>query len=179
MKKWLIGASVLVVALAALVSVLMNRKKPDTDVIDGGVQHHVDTDAPKIIVSTQITCFHCVFSTTNIMMDDSPIAGRIMTLHAEGENGYLDLRGREREVFSPDEGFYQQLQQIVTGYDFAQYNGQFYTVSGLPPDIGMKLEIRYASGETICASNNQSCFLPLEALEALAALFEKQTTGGI
>ena len=36
----------------------------DTDDIDGGVQHFVDTGAPKTISSTKIISFHCEFSTT-------------------------------------------------------------------------------------------------------------------
>ena len=180
MKKWIIGASALALLLVGVAVVLQNRKKPDTDHIDGGVRHYEDADAPKVIQSTDITSFHCEFSTTDISEEDSPIAGRILTLHAEGDSGYLkQFTQPENCSFCPDGAFYEQLQQIVAGYDFARFNGQYYTVSGLPPYIGMKLEIRYASGEVICASNNQSCFLPLEAMEALTALFEQYALGGI
>ena len=44
-------------------------------------------------------------------------------------------------------------------------------MSGLPPDYGVKLDIQYASGESIRASNNQDCFLSLEAMEELISLF--------
>ena len=147
----------------------------DTDDIDGGVQHCVDTDAPKTITSTQIISFHCEFSTTDLMMDSSPIAGRYHTLHAESSGANYEARGggtvyNERE-FTPDEAFFDVLQQIVAKYDFAQYNGQYYTVSGLPPDHGAKLDIQYDSGESICSANNQSCFIPLKAMEELVNLF--------
>ena len=146
-----------------------------TDDIDGGVQHSVDTDAPKTIISTQIISFHCEFSTTDLMMDSSPIAGRYHTLHAESGGANYEARGggtvyNERE-FTPDEAFFDALQKIVAKYDFAQYNGQYYTVSGLPPDHGAKLNIQYVSGESIQCSNNQSCFIPLEAMEELVDLF--------
>ena len=39
---------------------------------------------------------------------------------------------------------------------------------------GVSLQIVYASGERISASNNQDCFLPLEAMEELEALFRQQ-----
>ena len=147
----------------------------DTDDIDGGVQHSVDTGAPKTISSTKIISFHCEFSTTDLMMDSSPIAGRYHTLHAESSGANYEARGggtvyNERE-FTPDEAFFDVLQQIVAKYDFAQYNGQYYTVSGLPPDHGAKLDIQYDSGESIRCSNNQSCFIPLEAMEELVDLF--------
>ena len=147
----------------------------DADDIDGGVRHSVDTGAPKTITSTQIISFHCEFSGTDLMIDSSPVAGRYHTLHAESSGGNYQARGGstvydERE-FKPDKAFFDTLQQIVAKYDFAQYNGQFYTVSGLPPDHGAKLAIQYDSGESIRCSNNQSCFIPLEAMEELVDLF--------
>ena len=147
----------------------------DTDDIDGGVQHFEDTGAPKTISSTKIISFHCEFSTTDLMMDSSPIAGRYHTLHAESSGANYEARGGgtvydERE-FKPDEAFFDALQKIVAKYDFAQYNGQYYTVSGLPPDHGAKLNIQYDSGESIQCSNNQSCFIPLEAMEEIVSLF--------
>ena len=151
------------------------RPTYDTDDIDGGVQHSEDTGAPKTISSTQIISFHCVFSTTDLMMDSSPIAGRYHTLHADSSGANYEARGGgtvydERE-FTPDEAFFDALQQIIAKYDFAQHNGQYYTVSGLPPDHGAKLNIQYDSGESIQCSNNQSCFIPLEAMEEIVSLF--------
>ena len=151
------------------------RPSHDTDDIDGGVQHAVDTDAPKTITSTQIISFHCEFSTTDLMMDSSPIAGRYHTLHAESSGANYEARGGgmvyDERKFAPDEAFFDGLQKLVAKYDLAQYNGQYYTVSGLPPDYGAKLNIQYDSGESIQCSNNQSCFIPLEAMEELVNLF--------
>lgn len=175
MKHWYIALGALALASAAGL-VLYRKRRPQDPPPDGGVRHRVDTNAPKVIVSTQITYFHCHFSTTDRCREDSSIAGQIITLHADEAAGYCRLRYRpeeENRSFIPDAAFFRQLQQLVSRFDLAQYNGQYYTVSGLPPDCGMELQIRYASGETISASNNQSCFLPLEAMEALTALFER------
>ena len=171
-------AIVLCAMLLVGVSLLISgctRPTYDTDDIDGGVQHSEDTGAPKTISSTQIISFHCEFSTTDLMMDSSPIAGRYHTLHADSGGANYEARGGgtvydERE-FKPDEAFFDALQKIVAKYDFAQYNGQYYTVSGLPPDHGAKLNIQYDSGESIQCSNNQSCFIPLEAMEEIVSLF--------
>jgi len=161
---------------AALRRILCPRKRQASrETIDGGVIHRIDENAPKKIRSSEILCFHCEFSTLDLMWEDSPIAGRVMILHAEKDLAYCHRRNTaqpQRYSFRPDESFFRALQQIVLRYDFAQYNGQHYTVSGLPPDFGMKLQILYQSGESICASNNQSCFLPLEAMETLAQLFQ-------
>lgn len=175
MRCWPIVVGAL--ALATTAGILLSHREPEsTDEIDGGVRHYVDTEAPKKIQSTEIAFFHCEFSTTDLCLEDSHIAGHMITLHAAGDGGYCKLEGRSEseESFSPNEGFFRQLQQIVSRYDLAQYNGTHYTVSGLPPNIGMDLEVRYASGEYIRASNNQSCFLPLEAMEELVSLFQEQ-----
>ena len=166
--------TVLLVGIPLLVSGCA-RPSHDTDDIDGGVRHSEDIGAPKIITSTQIISFHCEFSATDLMLDSSPVAGRYHTLHAEQSNGNYEARGGgtvyDERKFIPDKAFFDTLQQIVAKYNFAQYNGQFYTVSGLPPDHGAKLDIQYDSGESIRCSNNQSCFIPLEAMEELVDLF--------
>lgn len=155
------------------------KKKTDTAIeVDGGVRHRVDTNAPKSIVSTEIVAFSCKFSALNYSIRDFGLAGRIFTLQADKNGGSYEERTREKvhekKEFSTTPEFFAALQQIVALYDFAQHNGQFYTVSGLPPDFGAVLEVRYASGESISASDNQSCFLSMEAMEALAALFQQQ-----
>ena len=147
----------------------------DTEYIDGGQTHYVNKNAPKVVESEEITCFFCEFSTTDIPMNESPVAGRYYTLSATENEGSFEARAGgnvyEKRSFLPDAAFFAQLQQIVATYNLAQYNGEFYTVAGLPPDLGAKLSIRYASSEQICARNNQSSFLPLEAMEALISLF--------
>ena len=67
-----------------------------------------------------------------------------------------------------------RLQEVVEKYDFAQYNGTSITVSGLPEMYGISIQIVYASGERINISNNQECFLPLEAMEELEMLFRQE-----
>lgn len=184
MKFWHICAAALAVAVGA--GLLLGRKKEaEPPPVDGGVRKRIDTGAPKVIRSAEITQFHCAFSAADRCRGDTPLAGGIFTLHAEERAAQLHIRGRSEIVgeysFCPEEAFFRRLQQVVSQYDFAQYNGVFYTVSGLPPDLGMKLRIRYASGESICASNNQSTFLPLEAMQELVALFQDEInkSGGI
>lgn len=148
------------------------------EVIDGGTRHYVDEEAPKAIQSTTIVSFSCEFTTTDIPMNESPIAGRYYTLYAAEDSGSFEARGGgevfAKREFTPDAEFLDAVQEIVAKYDFAQYNGQFYTVAGLPPDLGVKLEIYYDSGESIRASDNQSRFIPPEAMEELVELFYPQ-----
>lgn len=163
--------------LIGFVLISCRSKAKDTDHIDGGVQHYDNIHAPKVVESEVITEFSCEFSAKNISLNRSSIAGCYYSLYAGENGGNFESRSdgdvSVKRSFTPDKEFFKQLQQIVSQYDLAQYNGEFYVVSGLPPYLGVKLNVQYASGENICASNNQSCFLPVEAMEALVELFHE------
>lgn len=64
-----------------------------------------------------------------------------------------------------------KLQEIVSKYDLAKHNGYTHHVSGLPDMYGDYIDIKYASGESIYASDNQSGFLAQEAAMELINLF--------
>ena len=68
-----------------------------------------------------------------------------------------------------------RLQEIVSAYDFAQYNGYYHSVSGLPDMYGETLDVVYASGERLHVYDNQSGFLPYEAIIELVMLFGAAT----
>lgn len=183
MYKWLgIAAACAALILPALYGKKqMKRKKRDCE--DGGVRHYLDTKAPKIIASTKITHFFCEFSALTMMKSDTSLSGQIYQLEAErigdGVQGryhsYDRCSKRQNVTFTAKPEFMDRLQAVVAEYDFARHNGYFYKVSGLPGQYGMELQIHYDSGEKIHATNNQSCFLPLAALEALEALFYTQS----
>ena len=66
-----------------------------------------------------------------------------------------------------------ELYRIVSEYDFAKYNGETYTVAGLPHMYGTMINIDFASGENIYSYDNQGNFIPLDAMRELLALFER------
>ncbi len=153
----------------------------ETDDIDGGVKtYNSGEDSPKVVESTEIVSFKCEFSLlAAVSEEESELDGKIYTLDAEQDNGTvkckIDWYGREdsrvpRE-FSADASFMTSLHEIVSKYDFAQYNGFESVVSGLPHMYGAKLDIKYASGESIYAYDNQDCFLPFGAMKELVELF--------
>lgn len=153
-------------------------RKRQTDDIDGGVQKCIHRDMPKTVVSEQIISFKCEFSTVAIA-EDILIEHGVYTLSAELKDGAVrgeyKMRTRSRNgeqfLFRDSHRFMRQLQSIVSAYDFARFNGEEYRVSGLPDMYGAKIHIVYASGERIDASDNQSNFLPIEAMAELVKLF--------
>lgn len=167
----------IVIVLLVIALVGCAAKDRSTDDIDGGVRINNDVDAPKTINSTKIVSFSCEFSTLDLL-EQSPLGNDVYDLQAQLSDGTVmgsyESYQVEKQQFEADEAFMEQLQQIVTRYDLAQYNGKDYKVSGLPDRFGARLHIIYESEEQIYASNNQDCFLPLAAMEELQALFFEQ-----
>ncbi|MBR6676445.1 MAG: hypothetical protein IKL24_03835 [Clostridia bacterium] len=153
----------------------------DTDCIDGGVIcDSSDSDAPKVMRSTEMVSFDCSFSTV-ADCDRSRLSGMIFRLCArlcgESVQGEYSCRGRDREnikkAFVAPRSFMKELYNIASENDLFSHNGHHYRVSGLPPHFGASLEIEFASGESVSAGNNQTNFISRKSGEELEALFAK------
>ena len=153
----------------------------NTDDIDGGVKtYNSGEDSPKVIESTDIISFECEVSLYSVVLEEeSELDGRNYKLSAVLENGtakskikWHDRAGAgEEHDFTADASFMTNLQEIVSKYNFAQYNGYISKVSGLPDMYGAKLDIKYTSGESIYAYDNQDCFISIDAINELVEIF--------
>jgi len=153
----------------------------NTDNIDGGVKTYCSgEDSPKVIKSTEIISFKCEVSLYSVVLEkESKLVGRNYKLSAALENGNVrctvewhDRAGsKEKYDFTTDASFMINVQEIAAKYNFARFNGYISKVSGLPDMYGAKLDITYASNETIYAYNNQDMFIPFEAVEDLVEIF--------
>ena len=180
MKKYLF----LILLLTAVFCIGCTQKKIAEEPVeeDGGVRNDTSYDAPKVIESNLIISFQCEFSALAIPEEDTYLSGKNYQLEAVLRDGavkgnyhsYGRYNEREDGNFAADHSFMYRLQEIVAKYDFAQYNGTSITVNGLPEMYGLSLQIVYASGERIDASNNQECLLPVAALEELEMLFRQE-----
>ena len=159
----------------------------NTDDIDGGVKTYCNgEDSPKVIKSTEIINFECEISLYSIVLEEeSKHDGRNYKLSAALESGnvrcaveWRDRAGnKEKYDFTTDASFMVNVQKIVSNYNFAKYNGCISKVSGLPDMYGAKLNITYASNETIYACNNQDMFIPFEAVEEFIEIFNCEYKG--
>lgn len=171
----------LIAALAVVLTGCARQTPPEEAEADGGVHNDTSYDAPKTIASTLIIAFRCDFSAYDRVEEDTRLAGRAYRLEARLENGavkgsyyaYTPFDG-EKKLFRASHSFMTGLQKVVAEHDLARHNGLSYRVSGLPEDYGATLSVTYASGESIHASHNQDCFLSIDAMEALEALFRSQ-----
>ncbi len=187
MKKLLCGIGVLLIvgiALGGYKFIASRKVSTNTDDIDGGVIHdYTDPNAPKVIECTEITKFYCDFSLlTNTEAEELGNRVYMLTAILEGESVKccIDWHASgdgEKCEFEAEPAFMEKLHEIVAKYDFAQYNGEVYTVSGLPDNFGSKLDIEYSSGESIYANDNQSVFLSMDAMKELVKLFRDNVSG--
>ena len=185
--NWLfigLGVAVAAAAIAGGIAVLCRkgpRQTSDED-IDGGVVKRYWRDAPKVIKSAEIAEFHYEVSLFAVC-DVDDLGYRVYTLDAVTKDGDVLIKYAWRErggesdkaEYRTDASFMVRLQQIILKYDFAQYNGYYHTVSGLPDMYGESLDIVYASGEHITVHDNQSGFLPIDAKRELIMLFGAAT----
>lgn len=179
-KMWkLIILLILAVLTAAVFSF---RKVYPPSNTGGGKTDNTDPNAPKVISSTEITSFECSFTTAN-SLNPGGLGRRFYSFEASLQSGKVTGSYRSEVSSSPDETvsgsfetdsfFMTELQNVVAEQDIAKYNGISIRVGGLPPKLGSRIYIIYASGEKISAANNQSNFLTVSEMEALEALFRK------
>jgi len=184
LMKWLllgIGIAAAVSAAVGAAAAYRKCRNPDsTDCIEGGVRHDCSgEDAPKVIESTEITDFICEFS-LHAIEDAEEIGNGVYKFSAKkAENGVqITAKWRDRfgngseHAFTADADFLEALQETISLHDLAKHNGCCHSVSGLPDMYGALLDVKYASGESIYAYNNQDTFLSREVMAAIFSLFQ-------
>lgn len=177
MRRFIIPA----VSAVVLIIIYICRNQWTTSPNGGGKEDHTDPDAPKVIASTEIVEFHCRFSTLTSVNSENLKRG-IYELDAVLEqdivlcNLKMSIPGETGETveFKADPCFMEALQELAEKFDLAGYNGLSVRVSGLPHFYGASLQVNYASGEAVWAYHNQNCFLTMEEMEAMEALFREQ-----
>lgn len=178
MKRFL-RCALLALMLPMLLCGCTDDTVPEPIEEDGGEKAFTNPDAPKVIESEEIISFSCVFSTIALIEEDPSFPNGVYHTEAKLEDGVVTCRykfhSRDGDsadhTFETDPAFLQKLQQIVKEYDFAAYNGEYHSVSGLPDMYGFSLDILYASGECISAYDNQDNYLSMSAMNALYSLF--------
>ncbi len=162
--------------------VMIAKRRKTRPPIDGGRRVSADA-APKTIRCRRITAFSCAFSTMAYLdAPEVPPAG-VYRLEATRTGQTVRVRfgfrrhdgSGSEQIFTADTAFLDELAKIVREGGLARFNGIHTTVSGLPDLYGAELSVRYASGESISAGDNQDCFLPPTTMTALAEIFTRQT----
>lgn len=187
MKYVLITLAVVLLAVMAYLLlftdvIAKNKDQIPEEIIDGGHNDSSNEDAPKLVKSDEITSFSLVFSTLS-WADEEYFGEGIYRLEAvKTEKDVLCkyqfnpyYGDREAAEFRTNEGFLKKLDEVVKRYNLSIHNGKNVFVSGLPDMYGEEIDVVYASGESICAYDNQDGFIGRDAIFEIEKLFTDET----
>ncbi|MBO4733145.1 MAG: hypothetical protein J5662_01580 [Clostridia bacterium] len=147
----------------------------------GGTYATLDNDAPKKIISNDITLFSVTskLNMFNAGEEDGERLRFVSAFAAKTERGsflyletlscYDDNRNSYLAFVKSD--IFPLLDAIARQYNFAKQNGFHSTTHGLPENFGGDVKIRYESGEEINFSDNQSPVIPVDAGVKIASVF--------
>lgn len=130
--------------------------------------------AVSAITSTEISEFSCSVSLASVYLpNETELTSPHYAFSAKRDGDSVSCRRVSSvgdESFTRDAAFMDRLQEIVTNYGLAAYDGRSQT-SAASEDFGAVLRVTYASGEAINAADRQNMFLPLDAVRALVQCF--------
>lgn len=167
--------------------VVVKKPAPNTC---GGTYATQRKSAPTEIVSDEIVSFsvECSYRTA-VFHDDTPEEENIRFISAfavPAEGGTFLVLEKEMGYYSSRkppvwayvrEDIFPELAAIVKEYDLAKGNGYHSNTAGLPENFGGSVDIRYAGGERIDYSDNQTPMLNYKAAIAIAKVFDKAIQG--
>ena len=163
--------------------VITKRTQPLTC---GGTDEYIDTKAPKVIVSEEITLFEVTSAFGTLAIDGSDRLDYVSAFAAPCGGGsfvFLETRelshyGEPRREWALLKGdIFPKLAALVRGQELAKDNGRHSETHGLPENFGGSVDIRYASGERISISDNQSPVIAYGAGIAIAQAFAEALEG--
>jgi len=153
----LISAALLLGAAAVIAGGLLLRSKPGKPSPDGGtVTNRTDPDAPKTIISREITAFSTSFFARDPYRTDRGGDRCRFTLQRSGEGQWeLAVAGSYEAVIPVDEAAVLRVQELIEAHELAALNGVYRVTAGLPPEYGpCSLAVDYASGEHLEFTKN-------------------------
>ncbi len=165
--------------------VVLRRPEPQAC---GGTTATQDTRAPKTILSEEMT-FFTAFSALPYSRYEGigrPPLHFVAAYAAPASDGtllYLETydsmnrRGRGSAWAYVKDDPFPALEQLTREEDLAKNNGFHSKTHGLPENFGGEILIRYASGEKISVSDNQTPILSRRAGERIAAFFAEAMRG--
>ncbi|MBQ7595903.1 MAG: hypothetical protein IJU45_04475, partial [Clostridia bacterium] len=153
----------------------------------GGTDAALDKTAPKQIDSEDMILFDATSSFAGMvsinLQEESPAErlGYVSAFAAplpggtfiflEKSTGFNYGGERKRFLAPVKENVFPALVELVREFDFAKSNGFHSATYGLPENFGGSVNIRYASGEMISFSNNQSAVISPVAGQKIADIF--------
>ena len=151
-----------------------NEDRPGmvSQAVCGGTDHSHDENAPQEIHSTDLLLFK--IRTGNGLPSRYPSEIQANVYAAKTEQGiYLYALESESRyaLLDADCDFLSRLDVLTKEQNLIEDNGRHSFTHGLPEDFGGAVDVRYASGEYISKSCNQSPVITIPADKAVRELF--------
>ena len=158
----------------------------------GGTDATLDTGAPTTILSEDMILFDVTSalneypSAGNPGRDEPPLGYLSAFAAPAGDGPFLLLETGEAFARRAPKTVswalvkkapFPALAALVREFDLAKSNGYHSTTHGLPENFGGSVTVRYAGGETISFSDNQTPVLPLPFAKRVAVLFTEAMKG--
>jgi|GEM_PF-767527 len=159
----------------------------------GGTDASQDTKAPKEILSDDMILFDVTSALSRGYIPSegkrysveklgyvsafAAPAGNGTFLFLETGDSFQKRAPKARSWAYVKEDVFPSLVRFVRDRDIAKSNGFHSTTHGLPENFGGSVDIRYASGEKISFSNNQTSIISYDAGAEIAKLFAKAMNG--
>lgn len=151
----------------------------------GGTYAYRDHDLKKTVESRDVVYFSATSALGNYM-DPNERLGWVSAFAVKAQVGSFVFLGTskysggrapsEKRWALVKEDVFPRLADLTENLKLAEHNGYFSRTAGLPEDFGGSVEIKYASGERIAFSDNQSPILRSEQGREIAALFKELLT---
>ena len=156
----------------------------------GGTYATQNVNAPTVIESHEMVLLEATTALGGMVSPDPSLMPRFGYVSAfaapAGSDTFLFLQTRPVYGFNePDsvsfalvkENVFPELDLLVRVHHLSRGNGRHSNTSGLPQNFGGRVYVRYASGEQISFSNNQSPVLSPVAANEIADFFAKAIAG--
>ena len=158
----------------------------------GGTIGSHDENAPKKIESEDMEAFDVTMSFYSLVLpaEMSGMWKRINNFTAfatkAGDNTFIFLEtdegahssnGKRSEWALIEDDIFHELASLTLKHNFAASNGRSSYTYGLPMNFGGSVNIKYAGGEKIYFSNNQSPVISYDAGVDIVAVFRKAFEG--
>ena len=164
--------------------IIVVKKTPPN--VCGGTDAYVEKNAPKEMTSEEMTLFDVTSAFRTLVIDDSDRLDYVSAFAAPVKDGaFVFLETRENSDYDEPhcewallkEDIMPKLTALVREHGLAKNNGWHSQTHGLPENFGGSVNVRYASGERISISDNQSPVIAYGAGVAIAQTFRAALKG--
>ena len=148
---------------------------------DGKTSVRKDESTPKEATDSELVFFECSFAndvSEDLGWGNFELRAEKTESGAEGSYRFRELNGSfVAPVFRFESSgeILKKCGKILAESGIFGFNGTYQKTEGIPEDLGFSVEARYEDGTRLSVSDNAAVYFDQETVEALAALFSRES----